>query len=353
MYFKDITIDNFRGIDHLEVKEFAPINIFVGGNNIGKSSILEAIFLLSGMSNLPLVATLNGRRGIPTLELQDSLRYVFHNLSLEKYVSIKGSTVEGIRILTLTPKFKEAKSSLLDPRTSSSAIEHQEDLLIGLKSEYGFKDQRMFENEFSIENDDITFTPTPDYKETTICKFLNIVQRANESMRDEFDKLLSLGIEGELIEYVKLFSPDITDLVSTRTRLLASITGVHGRLPLAMLGDGTSQFLGIITAILTIPKGNVAILIDEIENGLHYTAQRKLWRILLKVVKETELQLFITTHSIEALQSLTEEIADAGLDDDFMSLYRIAMTKLDGLQAYRYNTAGIRTAIENETELRK
>ena len=50
MYFKDITIDNFRGIDHLEVKEFAPINVFVGGNNIGKTSILEAIFLLSGMS---------------------------------------------------------------------------------------------------------------------------------------------------------------------------------------------------------------------------------------------------------------------------------------------------------------
>jgi len=95
------------------------------------------------------------------------------------------------------------------------------------------------------------------------------------------------------------------------------------------------------------------ILIDEFENGLHYTALRKLWRILLDVVKKIELQLFITTHSIEALQSLTEEIADAGLDDDFMSLYRIAMTKLDGLQAYRYNTAGIRTAIENETELRK
>ena len=96
------------------------------------------------------------------------------------------------------------------------------------------------------------------------------------------------------------------------------------------------------------------ILIDEFENGLHYTALRKLWRILLNVVKKTELQLFITTHSIETLQSLADEIAaDEDLDDDFMSLYRIAMTKLDGLQAYRYNAAGIRTAIENETELRK
>ena len=94
MYFKDITIDNFRGIDHLEVKEFAPINIFVGGNNIGKTSILEAIFLLSGMSNLPLSIQINRVRGISSPQQQMGIRYLFHNISLDR-ISIKGNTVDG------------------------------------------------------------------------------------------------------------------------------------------------------------------------------------------------------------------------------------------------------------------
>ena len=120
-----------------------------------------------------------------------------------------------------------------------------------------------------------------------------------------------------------------------------------------MMGDGISKYLNVLTSALVTVFTRKVILIDEFENGLHYTALRKLWRILLNVVKKTKLQLFITTHSLETLQSLADEITDAGLDDDFMSLYRIAMTKHNGLQAYRYNAAGIRTAIENETELRK
>lgn len=42
--FKDITIKNFRGFDLLEINGFAKINLFVGANNVGKTSILEALF---------------------------------------------------------------------------------------------------------------------------------------------------------------------------------------------------------------------------------------------------------------------------------------------------------------------
>lgn len=49
--FKDITIKNFRGFDLLEINGFAKINLFVGANNVGKTSILEALFMLSGLTN--------------------------------------------------------------------------------------------------------------------------------------------------------------------------------------------------------------------------------------------------------------------------------------------------------------
>lgn len=49
--FKDITIKNFRGVDLLEINGFAKINLFVGANNVGKTSILDALFMLSGLTN--------------------------------------------------------------------------------------------------------------------------------------------------------------------------------------------------------------------------------------------------------------------------------------------------------------
>ena len=51
MAYQSISINHFRGIDHIELNDLKKINLLVGKNNCGKSTILEAFFLLSGMSN--------------------------------------------------------------------------------------------------------------------------------------------------------------------------------------------------------------------------------------------------------------------------------------------------------------
>ena len=351
MYFKDITIDNFRGIDHLEVKEFAPINVFVGGNNIGKTSILEAIFLLSGMSNLPLSIQINRARGISSPQQQMGIRYLFHNISLDR-ISIKGDTVDGGYELEISPKFKAIETDIQSPSISQSTKKTPKRQIEGLIASYGIGGD-LHENELLLREDGFKFAHEKDYEEAILCTFLSPIQRTNNTTQEELDRLIRERRKDEIVDYLKIFDPKVTDLESTSSGIFIAIDDIIELLPLEMMGDGISKYLNVLTSALETVFTRKVILIDEFENGLHYTALRKLWRILLNVVKETKLQVFITTHSLETLQSLADEITDTGLDDDFMSLYRIAMTKLDGLQAYRYNTAGIRTAIENETELRK
>jgi len=62
MKFNELKISNFRGIDYAELKEMKRLNIIVGKNNSGKTSILEAIFILSGMSNPELLLNINNLR---------------------------------------------------------------------------------------------------------------------------------------------------------------------------------------------------------------------------------------------------------------------------------------------------
>jgi AAA15 family ATPase/GTPase len=64
---QDVTITNFRGFDSLEINGLSKLNLFVGKNNSGKTSILEALFLLIGMSNPALPNRINQIRGLKLL----------------------------------------------------------------------------------------------------------------------------------------------------------------------------------------------------------------------------------------------------------------------------------------------
>jgi AAA15 family ATPase/GTPase len=67
--FTKLEINNFRGIRKLELNDFNRINVFVGKNNVGKTTVLEALFLLNGASNAILPLKINGFRGPPCVNI--------------------------------------------------------------------------------------------------------------------------------------------------------------------------------------------------------------------------------------------------------------------------------------------
>ena len=81
--FKNIEINNFRGIDHLKIEDFSRVNIFLGQNSSGKSSILECMLLLMGMSNPDLPQTINSIRSRSFHSSLLDLGYMFHNYDLK------------------------------------------------------------------------------------------------------------------------------------------------------------------------------------------------------------------------------------------------------------------------------
>ena len=101
--FKEISITNFRGFDSLIIKGLQRINIFVGANNVGKTSILEAAFMLSGMSN-PLISNRVNYLRTASFTNLDSARYLFHNVDFNNKPLLKGMMNNGgIRKMTFSP----------------------------------------------------------------------------------------------------------------------------------------------------------------------------------------------------------------------------------------------------------
>ena len=80
--FRNIEIKNFRGIDHLKIDDFSRVNILLGQNSSGKSSVLECLLLMMGMSNPDLPQTINSIRSRNYSSFAD-LGYMFHNYDLK------------------------------------------------------------------------------------------------------------------------------------------------------------------------------------------------------------------------------------------------------------------------------
>ena len=121
MKFDELLISNFRGIDNAELKELKYVNLIVGQNNSGKTSILEAIFVLSGMSNPGLLHTINNIRGLQ-LKTDNDFKYIFNNLNLTKPILLNG-IVSGVKRSAKISIYKDNKQSIYPFESSSNSFE--------------------------------------------------------------------------------------------------------------------------------------------------------------------------------------------------------------------------------------
>ena len=48
---------------------------------------------------------------------------------------------------------------------------------------------------------------------------------------------------------------------------------------------------------------NGYLMVDEFENGLHYSIQEEVWTALFKLAKDFDIQVFATTHSEDAVKA--------------------------------------------------
>ena len=101
-----------------------------------------------------------------------------------------------------------------------------------------------------------------------------------------------------------------------------------GRYPLSVMGDGMNRILSIILGLVNSKDG--VCLIDEIENGIYYKRQPELWDMICHLVKELNIQLFATTHSLDCIRNFSASATD---NSQFIRLEK----RKTGIKAVCYN----------------
>jgi AAA15 family ATPase/GTPase len=142
---------------------------------------------------------------------------------------------------------------------------------------------------YSIKTNLIQFNAT--YKSAT---------KAHQKMfEDLYSQIIKNEYEDKLDLYIKYFDSNLEKfrMINGEPNCKKNNTFYN----LNEFGDGLSHFIYFV--MLLLANNNSVILIDEIENGIHYTNYDKLWELILTIAKEQNVQVFATTHSDECIES--------------------------------------------------
>ncbi|MDO4164311.1 MAG: AAA family ATPase, partial [Bacteroides sp.] len=176
----------------------------------------------------------------------------------------------------------------------------------------------------------------------------NVLQ--NNGMQDHFSEIVKHQQKKYIVEQLQKFDEHITGVELLADGIYLGYDNMQELMPLSMAGEGIRHFLSIILAAAS--GGYKVVLIDEIDNGLHYSAYPLLWKCLFGLAQKQGVQLFITTHSKEVLARLVEMLDENVEYSDLLSAYTIENTKMKGHQAYRYPYEALKNALNNDMEVR-
>ena len=318
----DLEIRKFRTFKELHVRDLSRVNLFVGHNNSGKTTFLEAVeMLLSGDRTAPVVGCAMRRGEMYEQREQDRInRYVDishlfygHDCEVGTQFQIKG--VESSDGIELTCEVCPSDSTRDNDRALFSDVIVLEPHLSLSIQHSKRKEPVTYPMAFSgaISLDAVRRLGSKPNSEERPVSFIRSEGIDSIELQEFWDSIALTEEESNVIESLRILEPMIERIafLSSRSyhRYASSSGGIYvklrnleSRVPLGSLGDGIRHLLTTSTAVSRSSHGFV--MIDEIDTGLHYSVMSDMWRVLITTAKRLDVQLFATTHSLDCVRSL-------------------------------------------------
>ena len=368
IYFPHVHIRGFKLLSDLQIDQLSPINLIAGDNNVGKSTLLEALYVLASGGSMDILRQISRDkmnlipvpdkiyyRFIKQIDKQRVLLPFFKDCKFEpgEEICLQASEEQFIRMrLVYTYETEEVTSNgnfkirhyIADSQQLSKTDEKLEKgiyVWLGKKEFfYSLEDEFRFSENVILPN----------------VHFVHTISSSKNKNARLWDNISLTGLETHVVEALRIIEPQIENLAFLEDPEVSDFSGMrrvpyvslknsNNRYPLSIMGDGMNRILSVILSIVNSKNG--ICLIDEIENGIYYRKQLDLWKIIFFLVNELNVQLFATTHSLDCVRSFSS-MAENG---EMNRLIRLEKRKT-GPFAICYAPQELKIALDNEIELR-
>jgi AAA15 family ATPase/GTPase len=361
--YSSFNIKNFRGFEDFTLNNIQRINLIAGKNNVGKTSLLEALFIHAGTYNPELGLRVNAFRGLDRFQVRFSSSsptgpwdLLFKEFDTTKEIELTGyfenqgwhkTILRVIRqaeelsniIHTFSQEENDFNGGSFSPETTQ---------LFGL--DYIPSSGEKISSYVIVDREGIHTRAVPP----AAFEIIFLPSRLRIPAREDADRYGQLvrHKEEEIIrDVLQVIEPNLEKLViipsGETSTIYADITGHTQLVPLPVLGDGISRLASLALAISNA-KGGV-VLIDEIENGLHHSVLEDVWKVVDLTSRRFNTQIFATTHSLEAIRAAHQAFSNS--DPYNFRLHRLDRI-LGRIEVSTFDEETLDAAIDMDLEVR-
>ena len=363
---RSIFIQNYKNLSGLHIPEFSRVNLISGKNNTGKSSLLEALSL--HVSNSALIPILETRGEIVKRPFEDAVDQFKQNFdaisSLFTGRSIgvggacsisidDGNYTMAIRFVRYVEQMTDEDGFTVNKRIVLSS---QDDSMVG-DYHLALEFDRGGQSRVLVPLERRLHVPETDGRtnRSDMGKCVMVAPNYDVNTPKFWDRIALTDKENYVIRALKIIEPGIESVafLEPPTKYgnrypVVKVSGINARLPLRSMGDGINHILSIVLALVNCENG--CVLIDEIDNGLHYTVQRMLWTIIFDLATILNVQVFATTHSSDCISSFGKVL---GTGDNVANGRYIRLENNDGvIRSVEYNLDELNIVAAQNIEIR-
>ncbi len=333
----------YRGIDGVSLCNLKDINLITGANGTGKTSLIEAMWLFTGRYNPHLLWNANVQRLRSTamnpisrltdgeLELHGvegtqchRLRHTFERIN-GTYPAKTGCGDVQIDVKTMPPVAGLIRTYLDDkPMGESAPVIHM--------TPHGSVLLPPGENPAGRSS---CIIESAGFQHETTAEYL---QRYSDLVRD--------GQKKELVRAIGMVADHASDIEmladENGNSYLAVATGTGRPRPLHDLGGGAVKLVRMILSFSAARNG--MLLFDELENGIHHTLHRQLWKKAQAWANQWKVQFVATTHNAEMIDAAIDVF---GNSPEALAIHKLIHDKQSGRTNVATYTGEALSGIQN------
>lgn len=326
---KTLVVENYRSFPRFELGSLGRVNLLVGMNNSGKTSLLEAIQVVMSNADSKVMWSIGVRRGESARGAGDprhlfdevDLNSWFHGFELHNGSSmtlsaaldthlqecrlevVKASPTNGQHSVsvsgtttTLSPSMQAEVDEPFSPSglmlsVTASDLKSKQNWTAPLSTRGGVQAGSAW-REAEDREVRTTFVPTNGISTLDLVSMIDDITLTDE-------EALVLQALQSLDDRIERFAPKDRHGIP---QIVVRLKGAAKPLPIGVLGDGVNRLLTIAVALAKSAHG--ILLIDEIDTGLHHTTMDRMWSFIRSAAEKLNVQVFATTHSRDCYESL-------------------------------------------------
>ena len=377
-------VRNFRLFEDIRIDRLRQVNLFVGKNNSGKSCLLEALQIYAGNARLNVLldiiaahdgnweAEIEPEPDAAPAPASNPLRSLLHGFR---------PPIPGFPAIEVGPADDPKRRIVLQTEPYQTIQEEGGTRLVRVSSQADLSQNLANVRYWLVVKDGAGFTRLAalegfDYRRyRRRAAFVGVGERdyrfpfftvpalslTDRQVAGLWDKVSLTDLQSDVLAGLQLIHPKISGIAFLgETRINPSGVQVAGRrvavvrlsdsperYPLKSMGDGLSRVLQITLALVNAKDG--ILLVDEFENGLHWTVQPKLWQLVFRLAKRLNVQVFATTHSSDCIKAFSSVWQD---DEEVASFHRLDRDSRNGVKVTTYNRSTLSDSVETEVEVR-